>query len=89
MASHDRRPQSKDVEAMFQNGKYRAIWQSDNWDTLKELVEKLSAKWHADEDTGATLDEFTMSALRRSGKIQGIKMLLKEIERLANESVDK
>lgn len=88
MASHDRRPQAKTASGRFQNGRYRALWQSDGWETLLDLVNKLCTKWQAEEDTGFTLDEFTMAALRRNGRIQGIRMLLQEIERLANEGVD-
>ncbi len=82
MSVHDRRPKG------LQNAHYRALWQSTGFETVKDVVEKLTAKWRLELGTGSTLDEYTMVSLKRDGRIEGLMLLVKEIERLANDSVD-
>lgn len=88
MPSHDRRPQAKAVDERFQNARYRSLWQSDGFETLKSLVDQLVAKWQVEPGTGETLDAYAMGSLRRDGRIEGVKTLLREVERLANASED-
>lgn len=84
MALHDRRPKSK-VDK-FANAKYRALWQSSHWETLQEVVEKFVSKLIIEQPTSETMDTYLMSSLRRDGKIEGLRTLLKEIESLANKN---
>lgn len=84
MAFHDRSPKSK--AGGLSNAKYRALWQSSHWEALQEVVDKFISKLILEQPTSENMDAYLMSALRRDGKIEGLRMLIKEIESLANKN---
>ena len=81
---HDRR-QQRGASERLADARYRALWQSDHWATLLGLVDKLALQWQVDMQTTETLDAYTIASLLRDGRIQGMRFLLGEIQRLANE----
>ncbi len=87
MGFHDRRPRASSVDEKFVNAKYVAFFQSQQWDMLQQIVREFSELWIREQGTGTTLDEYTMTSLRRDGRIEGLRMLLKHIETQANLTV--
>ncbi|MFA5397726.1 MAG: hypothetical protein WC346_17085 [Methanogenium sp.] len=62
------------------NNKYSAFYNSEHFETLKEIRDEFYRKWFTEVSTSRTLDEYTMDNLQRDGRIQGINIILKEIE---------
>lgn len=83
MALHDRRPRAKTDK--FTNAKYSALFQSSHWETLQTYVNETIEKLSRELPTGDTVDSYALAALKRDGRVEGLRLLLKDIELLANK----
>ena len=63
------------------------LWHSDAYRVLIDMSVELQKKWQAEQGTGETEFQYLKSCLIRDGKIEGVRALLNEIERLGNSSV--
>lgn len=55
--------------------------QSETYLHLRQIAEDLVKEWSKEGGRGKTLDEYVMASLRRDGRIEGVKLLLQEIEK--------
>jgi len=84
MSLHDRRPGKKSSP---DDSKYQAFFNSDHWETLQSHVDKTILRLRLESASIESLDSYTMASLRRDGRIEGLQLLLRELENLANKRV--
>ncbi|OGJ58628.1 hypothetical protein A2635_04015 [Candidatus Peribacteria bacterium RIFCSPHIGHO2_01_FULL_51_9] len=70
-----------------QIGELSVLWRSNAWKSLVSLTEELIADWHRQQGVGTSEFEYLKSCLIRDGKIEGVRAMMNEIERLANQSI--
>lgn len=68
----------------FSHSEYRQLSVSQHFNTLVKLVNELTAKWQVESGDSTTLDSYTMSVLKRDGRIEGVRFLIREIEHRAS-----
>ncbi len=68
--------------------RYSSLLNSDHFETLTNLRDEFFRKWQSERSSCSTLDEYSMESLLRDGKVDGINLFLKEIEKRSHISIE-
>lgn len=68
-------------------GQLLAVYRSDTWQSLLKLIDEMALKWQMEAQTGNAEWEYLRDNLLRDGRIEGMKLLMKEIERIAQKNL--
>ena len=64
-----------------------SLYRSETWEAVNRVIADLSLSWQIDAQSDGTEWVYLRNSLIRDGRIGGMKMLMKEIERLVSKSL--
>lgn len=65
--------------------KIKLLWNGDQFRAINNLCEELIVRWNLESPYGQTEFEYLKYCVEKEGKKQGLSILLKEIEKIAQE----